>query len=127
MRLLEDGASDVEALVDRVRALEAQLRELRTRHAALLEQQPTRQVIQFPSASHMLSAFDDVETTLSGEPTAARAAIQARFTPIVLTPREGPKGIHYLLETTLKMEPAALSGGRFIPEVSGNVSCGGRI
>jgi len=126
VRVLEDGASDVEALVDRLRALEAQLRELRARHAALLERQPARQVIQFPSAAFVLvGAFEDIEGTLSADPTSARAAIEARLAPTALTPRKGPKGVHYRLETTLKIEPAALAGGRFVPEVSGNVSCGG--
>lgn len=123
--VIEDGAGDVQALLDRLRALESQARELRERQAAMMPA-PAEAPLP-PSPAEILAQYGDLEGLFGTDvdPRAGRAALEARFAPVTLTPRETPDGPAYHLETALKMNPAALvAGGR---KFRGVVGCGGRI
>jgi site-specific DNA recombinase len=124
MRPVEDGHGDVESILDRIRALEATVRELRQKRAAAAGR-GAREFPSPPDPARLLQMFEDIEGTLATTPAAAREALEARLTPVVLTPHTTAEGTGYRLDTALKMHPAALvESGR---KVCFSVGCGGRI
>lgn len=119
--LVEDGHGDVEALLERLRVLERQIRELRESRV----EAPTRpEPVPLPDLSAIVGQLDDLEALILSDACAGRAVLEARFANTTLTPRDTPDGPAYHLETTLKTAPAALvsEDGRKFCGVGG---CGG--
>jgi DNA invertase Pin-like site-specific DNA recombinase len=96
--LLADNG-DVEAILRRLRAEEAKLRELRERRDALAA--PKGSAPPPPSAERVRAYFEDVAGTLVANPEDAREALAAAFSGITLR----PVGRSYRLE--LEMATAA--------------------
>ncbi len=121
--LVEDGHGDVQALLDRLRALEGELRAARARAVAA---PPRAEPLPLPDLKAILAQLDELELLLGTDPRAGQAALAARFADTTLTPRETPEGRAYHLETTLKTTPAALvtQDGRKFCGVGG---CGGKL
>jgi hypothetical protein len=95
--LAENG--DVDAILRRLRADEAKLRELRERRDALVA--PKGSTPPPPSAQRVRAYFEDVAGTLLASPEGAREALAAAFSSITLR----PVGRSYRLE--LEMATAA--------------------
>jgi site-specific DNA recombinase len=121
LALVEDGHGDVDVILTRIRELEANVRELRQRQASAAQRE-SRSTSAMPDTRRLFGLFDDLEKLLLEEPAAARQALDARFTPIILTPRGD--AIH--LETGLKIGAAALVSrdGRKVCWID---NCGGLI
>jgi site-specific DNA recombinase len=106
--LVDAGKS--EALLQRLRETEARLETLKARREGM--QAPVAaSKVPLPSADRLRSLFHEVEAALQSSPEEAQAALGARLGKITLTPKETEDGPVYVLETTFKMEPAALIGG----------------
>ncbi len=101
--------NDIEALLRQLRVEEAKLKDQRAERAAVVTKVETPPPPPFPSMAQLSTMFDDVVGTLSPAPHAARKTLAARFGPVVLTPLGDGR---WKLATTLKMNPAALVGGR---------------
>ena len=80
--LAENG--DVEAILRRLRAEEAKLRELRERRDALVA--PKGSIPPPPSGENVRAYFEDVAGTLLGSPEGAREALSTAFSAITLRP-----------------------------------------
>lgn len=120
--LVDAGKS--EALLRRLTEVEARLKTLKSRREGM--QAPVAaSKVPLPSAARLRELFEEVEAALRASPEDAQRALAARLGRITLTPKETEDGPVYVLETTLKMEPATLvEGGRFGTLLDG---CGARI
>jgi hypothetical protein len=121
IRAIEQGADSFGGFVDRLRELDAQLRTLRQRLGASLEAKGERQAaaVTKPSREQLLAALGGLDDVLRGAPAEANAALAARLTDVVVTPRAAGSG--FSLDFALKTKPAALVGAAGLgSEVSGN-------
>jgi len=106
----------VEALLASPRsdALSRALNEAEARLKALEEKRDGMQrpvaasKVPMPSPARLRELFGEVEAALQGSPEEAQRVLAARLGRVTLTPKDTAEGPVYLLETTLKTEPAAL-------------------
>ena len=97
---------DVEAILRRLRAEEAKLRELRERRDTLVA--PKGSTPPPPSAQCVRTYFEDVAGTLLANPEGAREALAAAFSGITLR----PVGRSYRLELEMATAASVVQGGR---------------
>lgn len=123
LAMLVAGNADIDALLRRLRAEEATLKDLRVRQSAPSAPASRRAAPAPPSPERLRELWEDLEGTLRAPPREAQQALRARLSPVVLTPQ--PDGAAYLLQTALKTGPAALVGGG--RSKGSTVGCGGGI
>jgi site-specific DNA recombinase len=131
VRAVEDGGDAFGAVVDRLRALEQQLRDLRQRLSATLdaerEQGNVLDQVEKPTPAQLLAALGELDAVFRAAPAEANAALSARITDVVVAPRP-TKDAGFSLEFALKTTTAALGRAAVVgSEVSGTDGCGGRI
>ncbi|HET6984583.1 MAG TPA: hypothetical protein VFI53_20735, partial [Myxococcaceae bacterium] len=97
---------DVEAILRRLRAEEAKLREVRERRDAQVA--PKASAPPPPSAQRVRAYFEDLAGTLLANPEGAREALAAAFSGITLR----PIGRSYRLELEMATAAPVVQGGR---------------
>jgi hypothetical protein len=127
-RAIEDGGDAFGAVVERLRALEDQLRELRQRLAAAAdaEREHGARRVEKPNPAQLLAALGDMDAIFRDTSAEANAALSARLTDVVVAPRPTNAGAGFSLEFALKTTTAALGRAAVVgAEVSGTDGCGG--
>ncbi len=117
--LLAVGVSDT--LRERLAEVEARVRGLEARRAALRAPAPPRKGPPLPSAEQLRAALLGVAEALGAAGSdQANRALRASFEPVVLT----PSAEEWAMRTALRLDPAALVGAAGSYALG---SCGGRI